>query len=57
MNLVVEEIHYEAIDQKHYYVRFSDADIVRCQAWLDTKKSLEEVEGDKKNYAIFSIAS
>ena len=57
MYLVVEEIHYQAIDEKHYYVRFSDADIVRCQAWLDTKKSLEEVEGDKKNYAIFSIAS
>jgi hypothetical protein len=57
MYLVVEEIHYQAIDEKHYYVRFSDADMVRCQAWLDTKKSLEEVEGDKKNYAIFSTAS
>ena len=59
MNLVVEVINYEAINEKYYYVRFSDAEKVRCEAWIDSKKNLEAVEGiyPNKHYEIFSLVS
>ena len=57
MHLVVEVINYEAINEKYRYVRFSDADVVRCEAWIDSKKNLEAVEGNRKDYEIFSLAS
>ena len=57
MHLVVEVINYEAINEKYYYVRFSDAEKDRCEAWIDSKKNLEAVEGNRKDYEIFSLAS
>ena len=57
MHLVVEVINYEAINEKYHYVRFSDTDKIRCKAWIDSKKNLEAVEGIRKDYEIFSLAS
>tara|TARA_B100000519_G_C14156476_1_gene397127 strand:+ start:515 stop:688 length:174 start_codon:yes stop_codon:yes gene_type:complete len=57
MHLVIEVVNYEALDEKYYYVRFSDVEKVRCEAWIDSKKNLEAVEGNRKDYEIFSLAS